>query len=186
MTSINMDKRLKMEANIPLSDTQVKALCDGKVKIVTYPELARCKSMKELLAPYNSVIILYISMGNVGHWCALNQVSDGKGKKKLLEFFDPYGSKPDDHLFPLPADFRKKNNMIRAHLCNLMYDSGFPLSYNEHGFQKLAENIQTCGRWCALRVMLKDLTLKQFDEIFNISKYIGIPKDIIATSLTQI
>jgi hypothetical protein len=44
---------------------------------------------------------------------------------------------------------------------------------------------ETCGRWCALRVLFRDYSEDDFTEAFNnLSLKLNIPIDIIATLLT--
>jgi hypothetical protein len=53
------------------------------------------------------------------------------------------------------------------------------VSYNQYRFQKLKDHVKSCGRWCALRIILRHLTLEQFKDLF-LNKY----SDDLATFLT--
>lgn len=147
--------------DIALSDKQILRLVNGNANIVLYPNLYKYKSIDQLLSPYNACFILFESRPYFGHWCALIKIDN-----KTIEFFNPYGGYPDDGLKYIPEDFRKISNQDYPYLSYLMINSPYDLSYNEYVFQKHGKNIRTCGRWSAMRIILKDLTLKEFTKIF--------------------
>jgi len=64
---------------------------------------------------------------------------------------------------------RKQLNMDYPYLSELLYESpkNYKITYNDHRFQKGGAGIQTCGRWSALRLVFRDLTLGQFAKLFN-------------------
>ena len=97
----------------------------------------------------------------------------------MVEFFDPYGKFIDDQLEYIPVNFRKISNQDYPHLTALLYNSKYNLSYNQYPFQKLKDNIKTCGRWTALRIMFRDMPLDDFAKLFNNSD-----SDNLATLLT--
>lgn len=147
--------------NIALSDKQVLKLVDGKANIVLYPDLHKYNSIDDLLVPYGACFILFEAKPYYGHWCALIKLDD-----HTIEFFNPYGGYPDDSLEYISKEFRKESNQDHPYLSYLMMNSPYQLSYNEHKFQKRGNNIKTCGRWSAMRIMLKDLSLSEFTKMF--------------------
>ncbi len=147
--------------DIALSDTQVLTLVGGKANIIMYPDIHKYRSIDELLAPHGACFILFESKPYYGHWCALIKLDDNN-----IEFFDPYGSYPDDSLDYIPEKFAKESFQDHPYLSYLMMKSPYQLSYNEHAFQKKGPNIKTCGRWSATRIALKDLSLEQFTKMF--------------------
>jgi hypothetical protein len=167
-------KTLNEHKSIPLSDLDVMRLVQNKAKVLTYGDLANFDTLDEVLEPYGSIFLLYEAKPNFGHWCCVFKMEDN-----TIEFFDPYGGFPDTQLDYIPEYFRKVSGQYYPHLSALLYESPYNLTYNEHKFQKHGPNINTCGRWCALRMALKDLTLKQFSKLFK-TKY----SDYLATLLT--
>ena len=157
-----MNQSIEDLKHIPLSDHDIKRMCDGKVKVIMYSDLKKYKTLDQLLKPYGSVIILYRTGENYGHWCCLNKIN-----KNTVEFFDPYGNMVDLDLKWTDEKTRKQLGQDLPLLSKLMYDSPYRLDYNHHKFQNIKDaSLATCGRWCVLRILLKDLTLKQFSKIF--------------------
>ena len=159
----------------PLSNKNILKLLDGKTKIVLYPQLKKYKTLDQLLYPYDSCVLLYMTKENFGHWCCVIKIDD-----KTVEFFDPYGTFPDDQLKMIPEYFRKVSGQNYPHLTWLLYHSPYKLTYNHHKFQKNGADVQTCGRHCATRILLKEMPLKQYIELFK-----GANPDDIVTFLTM-
>ncbi|HMG14194.1 MAG TPA: hypothetical protein VK590_02035 [Saprospiraceae bacterium] len=161
--------------DISLSEDDLRRLLPG-VKIVSYPDLEKYKSLEELLYPNDEVIILYLKRlkdgsydESYGHWVGLFR------NKGIVSFFDSYGGKPDDY------------KQIEPYLSKLLLDyserKNVPIEYNDHQFQKWEPDIATCGRHTAMRIAFKDLPLKDYIYLFK-----DTPKfdsDEIVTALTQ-
>ncbi len=167
-----MDKVIKDSFAKAFSDKEIKAACDGKVRIIQYKQLAGISNIDQILNPYGACIILYTTDRNYGHWVTLLRQASGK-RKPNLEHFDSYGFKPDDELKFVPDDFKAEDNEDFPYLTRLLYQATLPngpynqVTYNEHKLQKYQEGTSTCGRWAAMRVILKDLTLQQFIKLFT-------------------
>lgn len=166
---------------ISLSNKEIEKLLDGKCKIVTYPELARIESIDEVLEPFGCFILLYLTKANYGHWCAVIKHND------KIEFFDPYGGKsmPDEELKQIPEHFRQRSNQDYPHLSALLYDSGYPIEYNNFKFQKHLNGTNTCGRHCAVRCSTKNLSLNDYHQYINdLCKEFNLDPDSLVTLLT--
>lgn len=159
-----------------LSNDEISRLLDGRVKILTYPELSRYKNIDQLLSPYGCAIILYQTKKNFGHWIAL--IKQGRN---VIEHFDSYGIKPDNELKFVKYNMRRELGQDYPHLTYLLYHSPYRLSYNQYHLQKMKKNISTCGRWSVARCILKDIPLDQFVDLFKMKGY--SPDDVV-TMLT--
>jgi len=180
----NAKSTLNEYADIALSDKQVLKLINGRANLILYPDLHKYKNIDEILNPFGACILLYEAKPKYGHWCCIFKVND-----KLIEYFNPYGGFeegfPDDSLEYIPIDFRLKSNQYYPYLSILMYNSPYELSYNEHPFQKHGVNIKTCGRWCALRLIFRNLSLDEFDAAIKFFKNrLNISSDQLVTLLT--
>lgn len=154
---------LNQHKNIPLSDKDVIKLVDGKAKIIVYSELGQYSSLEELLSPYGAIFLLYETKKDFGHWVAVFEVDEN-----TVEYFDSYGKMIDYPLEYVPKNLRKVLNEDYPHLTSLFYYSKYKyLTYNHHKFQKSASNIQTCGRWAALRIVFKNIKLDTFIKLFK-------------------
>lgn len=147
--------------DIALSDKQVLRIVDGKANMILYPELYKYTNLDDMLVPYGACFLLFESKPSYGHWCALLKLNNEE-----VEFFDPYGTFPDKELEWIPEPFKENSNQDYPYMSRLMIESPYKLSYNEHPFQKHGAGIKTCGRWAAVRILLKDLSLKQFTKLF--------------------
>jgi hypothetical protein len=171
-----MQELINHYKNVALSDKDVLQLVDGKANIILYPELYKVKEIDQILDPYGACFLLYESRPHNGHWCSLLKTNDKQGE--VLEFFDPYGAGtlpnmidryagfPDSELKYIPTEFRSESNQDIPYLGHLLLNSDYYLSFNQYPFQKFGEHIKSCGRWCALRIIFKNLTLDQFKELF--------------------
>ncbi len=176
-----IDNIIKIYQDIALSDKEVLKLINGRANLILYPDLYKYHSIDEVLGKYGACIILFEAQPKYGHWCCIFKVSDN-----LLEFFNPYGGYPDDTLNNIPIDFRKISHQEQPHLSLLMLDSPYDLSYNEFRFQKHGADIKTCGRWCAVRLAFRFLSLDEFyDMIKQLTKKLKMTGDELVTLLTM-
>lgn len=170
-------KKLDKYKDVALSDTDMINLMDGKARIILYPELSNYSSLEEVLYPYGVTFILYVWHMNptYGHWVVLVE------NDEVIEYFDPYGLMPDEWLDQIEEPFRSQSNQKYPRLTKLLVDYNGPkeLTYNEFQFQKFDKETRDCGRWSALRGLLRELSLKQFKELFY-----GIYSDDLATFMT--
>jgi hypothetical protein len=166
-------KKLK---NVALSDKDCMKLVQGRARMVTYPELYKYKSLDELLGKEQAIFLLFELKPSYGHWCAVF-----KQDEDTIEFFDSYGTYLDNELKWIDVDYRKKSHQMYPYLTALFVKSPYKnLTYNEHKFQKHDNNIRTCGRWAALRLVFRDLPLDMFAKLFK-----GKNSDDLVTILTS-
>lgn len=170
-----MDNIIKKYEDIALSDQEVLKLVNTEANIILYPDLYKYNNIDEILEPYGAAFILFCAKPNYGHWCLLFKLDDN-----TLEFFNPYGGFPDDSLKFIPKHFRSVSNQNSPILSYLLMNSPYELTYNEHQFQKKEKNVKTCGRWCSVRLLSRDLSLKEFTKFFK-NKY----GDKLVTVLTM-
>ena len=150
---------------------------DNKVKIVPYSEIHKYDNINQLLGKYKKVILLYQTRKNFGHWCCLYE-----NNKKHICFFDSYGIIPDDQLEFTPKDLRDDLKHEQRYLTQLLYDSGKKIEYNEYQLQLREKNINTCGRWCLVRLQYPNISINDFYHIFNSFK--PLKPDILISLIT--
>jgi hypothetical protein len=157
-----MDALVKNSESKSFSGEDIFQLCEGKVRIIEYGELAKAKSLKEVLGKHGAAIILYLTRKGYGHWTAIFRVN-----KNTVEFFDPYGLVPDEELGFISDNFRRESNQDVPHLTALMAASRDKIIYNQYPLQKLRKSTSTCGRWCGLRIALRKMPLANFVGLFE-------------------
>lgn len=167
-----MENQIKKLESYALSNHDILRITNNKCNVLTYDELTKFPTLDNALGKNGSMVILY---GNdqMGHWCTVNKIKDD-----LVEFFDPYSVKPDKEFNWIRDDYKRY-----PFLSKLMKESPYRLSYNHYKFQKFADGINTCGRYCALRVLLKNLSLEQFKKVLTNPKY---DSDFLVTALTEL
>lgn len=146
----------------PLNGQDLLTLCDGKANLIKYNELERYSSIEELMGRYGAVIILYEWDHNMGHWtCCFKSLSFDK----RIEFFDPYGFKPDEEKKFIPKEFWKDSFLTKL-LLNAKLRN-WEIEFNNYKFQdERFPSIATCGRWVGARLLLRNIDLEKFKQLF--------------------
>jgi hypothetical protein len=159
-----MDKIVELAREYPYSDGDIRALTENKVNIVPYPQLAQYNDIDDVLGVHGAAILLYETKQSYGHWVALFRVPD---RQDTLEVFDSYGMDIDSELLLIPDHYREVSNQNRPHLSYLIQNSHYKnVIHNNVRLQRFAKDQNTCGRWCGLRVALKDIPLQRFQQLF--------------------
>ncbi len=174
-----------------LSDQDVLSLIGGKAKMVTYPEINHFQTLDDLFGNDDKIIILYVNTvkGNdvSGHWTLLTRRR--VGRKTIYEFMDSYGLMPDDQLKHYSKQWRRQSGQDRKILTELLYQCSLQpnceVHYNELPMQRDNPNINTCGRWIAIRGHFYKIPLKQFQTIFKGFKDKGYDLDKLSVYLTE-
>ena len=160
----------------PLGDDDIRHLLGHDIKILTYPMLEKYSDINQCFDKKGRCIILYLTEDeHTGHWCCMLRT------KKGIEFFDPYGDRPDTQLDDVPYDRLQRMNEDEPYLMNLLKKSGLPVYYNKYAFQKSGGDINTCGRHCVSRLLHGGKSLKQYKSIIDKT---GLEPDDFVSGLT--
>jgi len=155
--------------NRALGGDELEALLGGKTKILRYKDLLRYTKIEQVLGVEGNAIILYPDSSNdenYGHWTAVFYSVNDAGEP-VIEFFDPYGILVDNELQIAGVSYPN-------YLSYLLARSKYPIEYNNLGFQKLANNIATCGRHVVTRLRHTDLSLNHYMMLLEkYKKYIN-------------
>lgn len=149
-----------------LSNFDIFNILDGKANIMTYNELTDYENLWDAMGKYKSVIILYESKFNYGHWVCVFERPDGN-----LEFFNSYGGLPDDSLKKIDSYFRIILNQQIPHLTRLLYLTKRKIEYNDYQLQEYNGDIRTCGKWVCARLLMRNININYFIEIFKKNIY---------------
>lgn len=181
-----MDNQIKEVINvvkqIPLSNADINRILNEDTHIFTYPKLFNMNHIDEAFDRHGRCIMLYLTEPKVGHWVTMLR------KGNNIEFYDPYGFKPDTQGSKLNISkatnkyFRQDENR----LVNMITDAGYKLQYNKKRAQEYKSGVNTCGRWCVLRLIHKDKSLKQFNSMLNsITNEDGVKLDDVVSLFTH-
>lgn len=176
-----MDKKVQKVIagykSIALSDQDVLRIVEGKARVLIYRDLAKFSTLDEALGEHGAIFLLYESRPDFGHWTLVMRRTPEE-----VEFFDSYGIFPDEELNWVGAEENKQLGQSYPYLSKLLHDSPYPkLEYNDHKFQKMSDDVSSCGRWAALRLILRDLTINEFKRLFK-----GKNGDDLVTLITEL
>jgi len=158
-------------------------------KIMKYSDLERVKDLNDIMTePKDYRIILIETQRNTGHWTTILKYND-----KYFEWFDSYSLKPDaefEFISPEMQEILDERQHILTILLNKVLLKGGKWIYNNVKFQKQAENVNSCGKWCAFRLfmfMKLNYNLKQFqDFMINQKKLTNKPFDCLICDFTKV
>jgi len=170
---------------VPLSDDIIHKYLP-KAKIIKYAELAKYRTIEELLSNNKAyVIILLEDSPNKGHWLALARYNN-----KII-FFDPYGGKIDSQLNWNSQQTQQALGQSQPLLSNLCNNTNMDVIYNPVDYQKESQDVNTCGRHVCFFIMnmLKyDRDLNQYYKMMQkLKKQTGMNYDqIVAAYINKV
>ena len=161
-----MDKIIEKNiSKISLSGSELIKLVDGKTNVIRYSDLSNYKDIDDVVE-YSTAIILYRTNDNYGHWTCIIKHNG------YYEFFDPYGMYDTEILNMIGNKTNVNMGQNRPYLTELFLKSPYNVIYNDYKLQKInKQNNNTCGRWVALRIQMKDIKLNKFVKLMTTNKY---------------
>jgi hypothetical protein len=142
-----LDERIKT----PMTDGDLERYFGSGIEseVMTYAQLANYRTIDELLPnPFDFRIILVEQMKNKGHWVLILKYNN------IIEDFDSYGKGIEPQRNFIAAGMNKLLGQERNHLKHLVARSPYKYVVNKHGFQSTKPDVNTCGRWCCLRIIM--------------------------------
>ena len=152
-----MEKVINNAEQIDLSKTNILEITKNACDVVVYHNLGNYDTIQDLLGEKGAVILLYEMKRDFGHWVALFYTNDSRTE---VEFFDSYGFAPDEEL-----NYAKYDN--QPFLKEMIDNSKLKFIYNKSKLQVFKEDINTCGRWTAVRIAMRNTPLQQFTSLFK-------------------
>jgi hypothetical protein len=141
-----------------LSDEDLRQLLNT-TNVVPYPDLKKYRTLEDALDDQGRLIVLYLTSPQEGHWCCLWRGDDG------VHYFDPYGKRPEEPKTWLTRNQNWSLGQASNELMRLLKGCGCPVYYNKISYQSENPDINTCGRHVASRLIMKDLSDKQYYDI---------------------
>lgn len=177
-----MDKLIKKAEDISLDAHDLEKIASPhKIKIILYQELHNIKDTDELFSEVDNIIVLYRTTMDYGHWISLLNYDDH------IEYFDSYGKKPDYSLDISNGSLRHMNGRVIPHIQALLEQASLlnkkKIIYNKIQMQSKHHHVNTCGRWSALRIKLRHLSLHEFQNKFLNQ---SMKPDMVVTYLTYL
>lgn len=169
----------KSEAS-PLSDEDIRTLCNGATAVKTYPELSAFDTAAQIMKDGRCALLYLTTSDSEGHWTGVLRTPHG------VEYFDSYGHAPDEPLTWLTPAKAVKLHELQHHLTRVLRNAardGTPVTYNKRPFQSRSNrSMATCGRHVACRLLCNDMTLPQYAAMIDDS---GMDADEFVTRATD-
>jgi hypothetical protein len=165
------------EEDYSLSDTDIQKIIGG-TSIFRYPELDKMNSIEDAFDSEGRCMFLYLTEDeDTGHWCCMIK------KGSNIEFFDPYGGlKPDGERKWLSKEKLEALGEDEPILTRML--KGYKVTSNPYHFQKLKNDVNTCGRHCCVRLLMAHLSLPEYHKMIASS---GVePDDFVTTFTSQV
>ena len=158
------------DVEIPLSDDDIKTICNGKVLVISYAHLesaaadsksatADSKSavanngLMQLFKPElnNCICLLYQFPGQrIGHWVSIIYYED----TDEINFQNSFGYAPD-------------KETGRSLLTELLKATGKKINISRIRYQNLEGNTSTCGLHSAIRCVFNEYTNEEYYKMLN-------------------
>lgn len=140
---------LVQKQSTPLSFENISSMLPkDSTNLLMYQQLSYISSEQLLAKP--TIILMQIERRNapkVGHFIAILDYPE------YVEHFDSYG-------LNIEEEVRITNET--GILLSLLKQAKKKIVSNHYRFQQFREDVETCGRWCVVRILLKQLALPQF------------------------
>lgn len=175
-----MDGLVDRAAAIYLSDSDIYAICGQDVQIIAYADIAEYTNIFDLFRESAGVIIFYaVGDERTGHFTSLIWHPD----RNEIEHFDSLGMSLEANLKSAIYDSKLSGgrNYVRELINKAISSNGVKFVENRVKFQKNKSDINTCGRYCAVRCRLKGLSMAQFQALLTKQK---LQPDMIVSYLT--
>lgn len=140
-----MDIELQKRIRTPLSDNELERFTGLKPDgVIKYSELKNFNSIEDFLPKIlDFKIVLIESSYNVGHWvCVVRRGNE-------ITYFNSYGTGIDTDFRFIPRMMSCILGQSTKEMTRLFNDAkakGYEIVVNKTRFQKISDNIQTCGR----------------------------------------
>lgn len=165
---------------VALSNKDISRALQGAgvpFQIISFPELARFRSVDDLLA--RGAVVLFLELpGHVGHWQAVFRAPSGE-----VEVFGPYGLTPREALGTLDTATRARLHESAPLLERLL--AGERVVINQVDLEAWRPDVQTCGRWVVLRLVHQDMTDAEFLAWLRAQRRPGETADDLVVRLTR-
>ena len=143
----------------PISNFDILEKLKGNTRLIFYEDLNNIDNIIPLLDK-GSLVILYKSKPDYGHWTALVKTPEG------IEYFDSYGDKPEYAKKGANRKFLIETSQYTNQLARLLLEASrvIPINFNNHRLQRLSKSIATCGKHVIIRILNRNLTTDQYNN----------------------
>jgi hypothetical protein len=177
---MNRNLNYKELEKYALGDDDLRRILGNNITIVSYPDLKHLNDIDEVFDDMGRCILLFLTQDeSSGHWLCMHKEGDD------IHYFDPYGNtlldlRGGDKEW-LSMGKLKQLQQENPLLLKLLIKSNKKVYYSTYSYQKDKTNVNTCGRHCCVRLLYKNLDLKQY---YDMIKNSGLTPDEFVTNIT--
>ena len=158
---MNLEQYIDKAQAKELTGSDIDRMLRGQAPILPYSSLERYDNIDDVLGPNSCAVFLYEMIPKQGHWVCMFRDQNGQ-----LIFYDSLGYKMDDEL-NFVNKYRKDEDLPKFSKELTRLTSPEKVVSNTLPIQEDEENISTCGRYCVMRLLLRDLSNDDFNRIFT-------------------
>ena len=130
----------------PMSDIIISKYLKNP-KIIEYREFKNYNNIDQLLPNNNDYCIILFRSSDTAHWIAILKQND------IIEHFCSYGSKPDEYYKWNTQTENDSLGQNKEYLTQLLNDCKYEVIYNPIKYQKISNDIASCGRFIVMRLL---------------------------------
>jgi hypothetical protein len=173
---MRLEDDVRKAESYALSDSDIRKHMHGDVSIWLYEQLALLPDIRHLFKESNNAMLLYpTTSAYSGHWVTLMFHPE----KNTIIYYDPYALKFDalkySSISPIIV------NTLPQLIARFKKEGG-KFFMNSLRMQKLEDGNNTCGRHCLVRMMLRGMSNKQYEDYLHFKK---LKPDEIVTLITM-
>ena len=136
----------------------------GRGHIIKYSDLSNFDNIDDVFNGNSFVIVLIESKLNSGHWTTMLRYNN------TIELFDSYSGTLDNELSFISKQMKIELGENEHILTELLKKSGHKVIVNKYKFQSEKNNVDTCGKWILLRILMFVCANMQLKEFVNFVK----------------
>lgn len=165
MVKLTLKSFIKNAESISLSDSDILTSLNSRCNLLAYEDLEHYSEIESVLGEHGACVILYqTSSATNGHWiCVFKHPT----KQDTLIFWDSYGFPIDSELKLSKYNLRVHNGESVPHLTHLIEQSTYKVESNNFKYQSNRQNDNSCGRFVIVRLLFRDLDIKQFHHFLS-------------------
>lgn len=128
-------------------------------QFITYDQMCQINDVNQLL-PASLILYQLEGPNGCGHFCCIF-----KNNRKIINYFDPLGYVVDGTLKEMDPEIKQETHHDRKYLTRLLASPGRGgVDYNPDHLQ--SSSADTCGNWCAIRLLCANMSNQQFAKCF--------------------
>lgn len=165
-----MDRLISKVEGLSLSIEDIMNAMNHQVRVWAYSSLNPDVDLAKYFENDCMVVLYPASSALVGHWVCL-WIDE---KRKTLNFQDSYGLDIDEELrYSSYASIDNVRPVLKQMFLSMCKRYNLKPVINTYKFQqfKTKTNVNTCGRWCIVRLKLRFLSQPDFIKLFKNNKY---------------